>query len=301
MSDVDVFQIDDGYQTYVGDWLNINTNKFPNGLENIVNTIHDKGFKAGIWLAPFSVEKKSDIYKKHKDWLVKDETGNPYACGCNWSTFYALDIYKVEVRQYLKQVFDTVFNKWGFDLVKLDFLYSACVLNRKDKPRGLIMADGMNLLRQLCTDKLILGCGVPLASAFGKVDYCRVGCDVSLKYDDVFYMKHMHNERNSTKRTMVDTIFRRQLDGRAFLNDPDVFILRDKHVSLTKEEKEKLAIINGLFGSVLFTSDDIGKYDEYKLSLYNKIKNLKGKAKAITLNNNVVCVKYEDGEVRIEL
>ena len=163
------------------------------------------------------------------------------------------------------------------------------------------MADGMNLLRQLCTDKLILGCGVPLASAFGKVDYCRVGCDVSLKYDDVFYMKHMHNERNSTKRTMVDTIFRRQLDGRAFLNDPDVFILRDKHVSLTKEEKEKLAIINGLFGSLLFTSDDIGKYDEYKLSLYNKIKNLKGKAKAITLNNNVVCVKYEDGEVRIEL
>ena len=301
LSDVDVFQIDDGYQTYVGDWLNINTNKFPNGLENIVNTIHDKGFKAGIWLAPFSAEKKSDIYKSHKDWLVKDEAGNPYACGCNWSTFYALDIYKVEVRQYLKQVFDTVFNKWGFDLVKLDFLYSACVLNRKDKPRGLIMADGMNLLRQLCTDKLILGCGVPLASAFGKVDYCRVGCDVSLKYDDVFYMKHMHNERNSTKRTMVDTIFRRQLDGRAFLNDPDVFILRDKNVSLTKEEKEKLAIINGLFGSLLFTSDDIGKYDEYKLSLYNKIKNLKGKAKAITLNNNVVCVKYEDGEVRIEL
>ena len=104
---------------------------------------------------------------------------------------------------------------------------------------------------------------------------------------------------------MIDTIFRRQLDGRAFLNDPDVFILRDKHVSLTKEEKEKLAIINGLFGSVLFTSDDVGKYDEYKLSLYNKVKNLKGKATSISLDSNVVCVKYNDEdlerEVRIEL
>lgn len=298
---VDVFQIDDGYQTYVGDWLNINTKKFPNGLEGIVNAIHEKGFKAGIWLAPFSVEKKSDIYKNHKDWLVCDKAGNPYACGCNWSTFYALNIYKIEVRQYLKQVFDTIFNKWGFDLVKLDFLYSACVLNRKDKPRGMIMADGMNLLRQLCTDKLILGCGVPLASAFGKVDYCRVGCDVSLKYDDVFYMKKMHNERNSTKRTMIDTIYRRQLDGRAFLNDPDVFILRDKHVSLSKEEKENLAIINGLFGSVLFTSDDISTYDSEKLSLYNKIIDLKGKAKSISLENNVVCVEYDGGKVRIEL
>ena len=303
--DIDVFQIDDGYETYVGDWLAVNSNKFPNGLSPVVDKIHDKGYKAGLWLAPFSGEKKSKLFREHPDWFIKDETGDPYICGCNWSGFYGLDIYKVEVRQYLKQVFDTVFNDWGFDLVKLDFLYSACALNRKDKPRGQIMADGMKLLRQLCADKLILGCGVPLASAFGRVDYCRIGCDVSLKYDDAFYMKHMHLERNSTKHTMVDTIFRRQLDGRAFLNDPDVFVLRDENVSLSLEEKQKLAIINGLFGSVLFMSDDASKYDDEKKNFYNKVTNLKNKATSISLDNNVVCVKYEDEgeekEVLIEL
>lgn len=163
------------------------------------------------------------------------------------------------------------------------------------------MADGMKLLRQFCADKLILGCGVPLASAFGRVDYCRVGCDVSLKYDDVFYMKHMHLERNSTKHTMIDTIFRRQLDGRAFLNDPDVFILRDENVSLTAEEKEKLALINGLFGSVLFMSDDASKYDDKKKEFYHKIINLKGKATSVSLKNNVVSVKYLDEEIEKEI
>ena len=36
----DVFQIDDGYQTYVGDWLDVNRDKFPDGLEPVVDQIH---------------------------------------------------------------------------------------------------------------------------------------------------------------------------------------------------------------------------------------------------------------------
>ncbi len=36
------------------------------------------------------------------------------------------------------------------------------------------------IVRECCGDKLILGCGVPLMPAFGKVDYCRIGSDISL-------------------------------------------------------------------------------------------------------------------------
>ena len=43
-----IFQIDDGYETFVGDWLDIDQKKFPNGLKPIVDKIHEKGFKAGI-------------------------------------------------------------------------------------------------------------------------------------------------------------------------------------------------------------------------------------------------------------
>lgn len=42
------------------------------------------------------------------------------------------------------------------------------------------MWEAMDLMRDLVgPDKLILGCGVPLACAFRKVDYCRIGSDVA--------------------------------------------------------------------------------------------------------------------------
>ena len=103
---------------------------------------------------------------------------------------------------------------------------------------------------------------MPLGSAFGKVDYCRIGCDVGLDYDDKLYMRIIHRERVSTKYSMRNTVFRRQLSGRAFWNDPDVFLLRHDNISLTWEQRETLATVNSQFGGVLFTSDDVSGYDE---------------------------------------
>src|SRR5690606_33229752 len=57
-----VFQIDDGYQTKVGDWLSVNE-KFPSGMKFLADEIKSAGFQAGIWLAPLSAEKKSQLVK----------------------------------------------------------------------------------------------------------------------------------------------------------------------------------------------------------------------------------------------
>lgn len=63
-------------------------------------------------------------FRQHPDWLLKVD-GKPWCCGSNWSSFYALDIDNPAVLDYLRRVFDRVLNDWGFDLVKLDFLYGA--------------------------------------------------------------------------------------------------------------------------------------------------------------------------------
>lgn len=269
--DVDVFQIDDGYETFVGDWLDVDERKFPNGLKPIAHKIN-QSFISGLWLAPFVCEKKSKIYREHKDWILKDRKGRLVNAGINWSGFYALDIYNLEVREYLKNVFDTVFNKWGFKMVKLDFLYAACLGDRKDKSRSLIMREGMELLRELVGDNLLLGCGVPLSSAFGLVDYCRIGCDVSLDWAGGIIAKLAHNECVSTKDAIIDSISRFPLSGRAFLNDPDVFLLRSDNIKMKKSEKVALSVANAIFGKVLFTSDDFSKYDNKEtLELLNAI------------------------------
>ena len=240
---------------------------------------------AGLWLAPFVCETESDIFQNHKDWLRKDENGSFIKCGSNWSEFYALDLYNPDVIAYLENVFDTVLNKWGFDMVKLDFLYAADRVPTKEKTRGQQMWEAMELLRKLCGNKLILGCGVPLAPAFGKVDFCRIGCDVSLDWDDKPYMRIMHRERISTKNTICDSIYRRGLNGRAFLNDPDVFLLRDENIKLSKKQKNQLATVNGLFGSLWFTSDNCNLYTNEKKSFFVQVLKL-NKAKNIKVTDN---------------
>lgn len=272
---MDIFQIDDGYQMGVGDWLKINTDKFPRGMKFISDKIHERGLKSGIWLAPFVCEKNSYIFRHRKEMLLRDKNGDPVPAGCNWSGSYALDIYAPETEWYLEKVFDTVLGEWGFDMVKLDFLYAACIVPNFGKSRGEVMHDAMQMLRRLCGDKLILGCGVPLASAFGVVDYCRIGCDVGLSWNDNMLMQLTHRERVSTKNSVLNTIFRRQLDGRAFLNDPDVFLLRDEGNKLTNIQKQALGIINDLFGSVYFTSDDIRTYTDKQKRILAFIKSLR--------------------------
>ena len=123
------------------------------------------------------------------------------------------------------------------------------------------MCEAMDFLRECCGDKIILGCGVPLAPAFGKVDFCRIGADVGLNWKS----KPFSREDVSTQHTLMNTIFRRHLDGRAFLNDPDVFLLRDNNIQMSLNQRKIVAKVNSLCGNLLFVSDDVSTYtDEQK-------------------------------------
>ena len=266
---VNIFQIDDGYEPFVGDWLDYNGKDFPNGMKTIADAVHREGYLAGIWLAPFNVQRgKSRILKEHPDWLIRNPDGKPQLGCVAWGGAYTLDIYNSEVREHLKKVFDTVLNDWGYDMVKLDFLYSQCRTPRDNKTRGTIMCEAMDFLRECVGDKLILGCGVPLGPAFGVVDACRISCDVDLSYGGKFYNSmSINNELPSAQNAINNSMFRRHLNGRAFLNDPDVFFLRDHNLTFTWEQKLLLAKINNLFGRVLFVSDDAGEYSEAELEV----------------------------------
>lgn len=266
---VNIFQIDDGYEPFVGDWLDYNGRDFPNGMKTIADAVHREGYLAGIWLAPFNVQRgKSRILKEHPDWLIRNPDGKPQLGCVAWGGAYTLDIYNPEVREHLKNVFDTVLNDWGYDMVKLDFLYSQCRTPRDNKTRGTIMCEAMDFLRECVGDKIILGCGVPLGPAFGVVDACRISCDVDLSYGGKFYNSmSINNELPSAQNAINNSMFRRHLNGRAFLNDPDVFFLRDHNLTFTWEQKLLLAKINNLFGRVLFVSDDAGEYSEAELEV----------------------------------
>lgn len=295
---IEIFQIDDGYQTYVGDWLDTDLSKFPRGMKCMADAIKTNGYKAGIWLAPFICESNSKIFKEKKHWILKDKNGELVPSGSNWSRFYALDIYNLEVREYIVNVFSVVLDGWGYDMVKLDFLYAVCLIPTKTKTRGQIMTEAMEFLRECVGDKLILGCGVPLGPSFGLVDYCRIGCDVGLDWDDKAFMRLLHRERISTLNAIGNAIGRRQLNGRAFLNDPDVFLLREDNMILTETQRQTLFTVNYIFGSLIFTSDNIKKYDSTKHLMLDNIMNLKEKKiQAVeSFTNGLIVVLYSQDE-----
>ena len=278
----DIFQIDDGFETHVGDWLSVDEKKFPRGLSPIARAIREEGYQAGIWLAPFVCEADSVLMEAHPDWL-QYKNCKPVFTGANWSGGYALDPYNEEVRDYIRQSIGH-YKGMGFTLFKLDFL------------------------REVCGDAQILACGVPLASAFGKVEYCRIGPDMSLNYNDKLFMRLFHNERPSTMHTQRNTLYRRQLNGRAFLSDPDVFLLRDENTSLTAAQKETLAVVNALYGSVLFGSDNLADYNEEKKEFFaelcrlQKAGNVKTEVKTLGKRHLIeVSYQLDDCEEKREL
>ena len=292
----DLFQIDDGWEPAVGDWLEPDPKKFPRGMKAAAEAIQEKGFLAGLWLAPFVAQRSSRLFREHRDWFLRRE-GRPWLAGIGWGGFFALDFDRPEVRDYLEKVFRLVLDDWGYDLVKLDFLYAAAPFGDEDESRAGRMIRAMEFLRELCGEKLILGCGVPLMPAFGLADYCRVSCDVGLDWNGSRLMQRTNRERVSTRQAIGSTLFRRQLNGRAWLSDPDVFFLREENLKLTPEQKHVLATVNSLFGGVLLHSDDMSRYTEEARAFYRQLLRLRDAEDVRVHTRNGLAVSYSlDGQ-----
>lgn len=287
----DLFIIDEGWQTIVGDW-NVNREKFPNGMKAVVDMIHEKGYKAGLWLAPFVCAWNGEMVNRHPDWLAKDRDGQNINCGNAWGGFYMADIYSMGFQNFIRGVFDKIFNDWGFDMVKLDYLYGACMMPHDGKTRGEIMCDAMDFACELTVGKYMLSCAVPLMPAFGRTDFCRIGCDMGLDWDGNFLTRHSAPERPSTKNSVCDTFFRRQLDGRAFLSNPAPFLLRDNDMKLTYSQRMSIARLNGLCGSLLLVSDNGGDYDGAKKKLFTELCEIKNTLTNIKMDDNGFTLEY---------
>lgn len=313
----DIFQIDDGYQSKVGDW-ECNYKTFPSGMRSVVDKIHEKGYLAGVWMAPFSAAFDSKVAKEHPDWLIKNPKNGKTQLGViSWGGGGTLDFYIPEAAAHIKNFFNRVINEWGFDMVKLDFLYSECITPRRGKSRGQIMCEAMDFLRECVGEKtLILGCGVPLFPSFGVVDACRISCDVSKSMSDGIVGASTNQEFPSAKNAMNNTVFRRHLNGRVFVNDPDVFYLRNNDLTgvdplfvrsgklkLTDEQKLLLAEINNMCGDVLFVSDNVGGYDEKQTELVKKFfaRTERKVLDAQYLDERTVRIDYEENGKKFKL
>ena len=187
----DVFQLDDGYQAAIGDWLDTNA-KFPSRLESLAADVAARGRRPGIWLAPFLAAPDSELVRRHPDWVARyagsngDEPlrswWNPAWGGGEDGFMYSLDTTRPEVLAHLEQLAHTLVDA-GFAYLKLDFTFAPSIEggwhDATLTPAQRVRAGFDAIRRGAGDDTFILGCGVPLANVVGVVDANRIGADVA--------------------------------------------------------------------------------------------------------------------------
>lgn len=266
-----VFQIDDGWETALGDW-SPHAAKFPDGLTGLARRIEEKGLIPGLWVAPFIVEQGSAAAAEHAAWLLRDRGGRPVVAGWNpnWSgDFWAWDLSVPEVGDWLASLFERIVEEWGYRYLKLDFLYAG-LLEGERREGGAAWEHYERVVSRI-TSRLStrdgrpvawLGCGAPLEASYRHFPLMRIGADTKEVWDDWQARLVRHQGRPSAKVNLLHTLGRALLDGAVFINDPDVVFCRSKGMAYDETEKELIASVARMFASQIMFSDDAADFGD---------------------------------------
>ncbi|MCO6187677.1 alpha-galactosidase [Rhizobium sp. L1K21] len=114
------FVLDDGWfknrnddTTSLGDWT-VDQAKYPDGLGPLVDHITGLGMRFGIWFEPEMVNKNSDLYRAHPDWVLGPDHQPE---GRNQ---HVLDLTKPGVTDYLYENIAAILQAYAVDYVKWD-------------------------------------------------------------------------------------------------------------------------------------------------------------------------------------
>jgi alpha-galactosidase len=149
---VDMFLLDDGWfgnkyprnndDAGLGDWQE-NRQKLPHGLGYLVQEAKKEGVKFGLWLEPEMVNPKSELYEKHRDWVIR-QSARPEIYYRNQ---LVLDLANPQVQDFVYGIVDNLFTKnpelafikWDCNAV----IYNAYseYLNKKGLPQSQLYVD----------------------------------------------------------------------------------------------------------------------------------------------------------------
>ena len=119
---IELFVLDDGWfgertkeTAGLGDWY-VNRNRLKNGISGLSRKIHDLGMMFGLWLEPEMVNKDSDLYRKHPDYIIE----TPKRHASHGRKQYVLDFSRKEVVDNIYEQLVKILDEDEIDYIKWD-------------------------------------------------------------------------------------------------------------------------------------------------------------------------------------
>lgn len=118
----ELFVMDDGWfgarnddHAGLGDWY-VNQEKFPNGIDELIDGVNALGMDFGLWFEPEMVQKNSELYKIHPDWIYS----YPKRKNNEQRNQLVLNLTKPEVEQFVFDCMDKMLEKHNIKYIKWD-------------------------------------------------------------------------------------------------------------------------------------------------------------------------------------
>lgn len=288
-------QIDDGYQPWMGDWLE--TGKaFGGGVQQVLHKIREEGFEPAIWIAPFVASPQSNLFRDHPEWFIKDDAGQPLRSdrvtfgGWRLGPWYMLDGTHPGAQQYLERVGRIMRDQWGVTYFKLDAnawgAFPFGQLHDSSASHVEAYRRGMAALRRGTRDAFLLGCNHPLWPSLGEIHGSRSSMDIIRSWDGM-------------TRIAREALMRNWQNDRLWWNDPDCLVLTGDlppHVF----DFHKAVIYAS--GGMLLSGDDLTQYNEAQFDILRRAAANPGQAAAFESTDlEVGRIKRDDHELVVLL
>jgi hypothetical protein len=269
-------QVDEGFQRFHGDWEG--NDRFPHGMKWLADQIKSLGLKPGIWISPFLVSEQTELFKNHPDWFLKNTDGSLKRVGpwpsedTDWARTenpkrYGLDITHPEAAKWLYELTDTIVNRWGYQMIKIDFVawsilsadhfYDATVSPAQAYRKGL------EIMRNAAGEQChILDCG-PGPVSIGLIDSMRIELDQNYGYAKDAWKQYFMDSSCSAAASAKRYYFHK----RTWVNDADHVCIN----LLPFSQAQAVATIIAMSGGNMISGDRLINLDAIRLELLKKV------------------------------
>ena len=119
---IELFVLDDGWfgdrnddTQGLGDWV-VNKEKLPSGITGLSEKIEEMGMQFGLWFEPEMVNKNSDLFRKHPDWIIQ----TPNRKASHGRNQFVLDYSRKEVVDAIYEMMAKILREAKVSYVKWD-------------------------------------------------------------------------------------------------------------------------------------------------------------------------------------